>query len=156
MKGLKVLSLCGGVETGLLALQELGIPVNVEEKYYIDKPYEPVNMDKRVCTMIIENNLEMCRRVYNPGFKMCTLTCISGGGQQKKVFDNGRPRKLTEIEYERLQGVPDNFTNVEMNGRKISYSKRCSLMGNGWNFPTVKHILSGLKADENGVSTENN
>ena len=118
---------------------------DVEEKYYINKPYEPVDMNKRVCTMIIENNLEMCRRVYNSAFKMCTLTCISGGGQQKKVFDNGRPRKLTEIEYERLQGLPDNFTNVEVNGRKISYSKRCSLMGNGWNEPTIEHIFRGLK-----------
>ena len=42
----------------------------------------------------------------------------------KKVLDHGRPRKLTELEYERLQGLPDNYTNVEVNGRKISYTKK--------------------------------
>lgn len=120
---------------------------DVGEKYFVNKPFDPINLDKRVCTMIQENNLEMCRRVYNPKFKMCTLTCISGGGQQKKVLDNGRPRKLTEIEYERCQGMPDDYTNVKVNGRPLSYSKRCSLMGNGWNEPTIRHILSGIKEE---------
>lgn len=60
-------------------------------------------------------------------------------------MDNGRPRKLTEVEYERLQGLPDNFTDVEVNGRRLSYSKRCSLCGNGWTMPVIKHILSGIR-----------
>ena len=42
--------------------------------------------------------------------------------------------------------VPDNFTKVQLNGRWLSYSKRCSLMGNGWNEPTVEWILSGLNS----------
>ena len=28
----------------------------------------------------------------------------------KKVYDNGRCRKLTPLEYERLQTLPDNYT----------------------------------------------
>lgn len=118
---------------------------NVNNKYFINKPFDEINMDKRVCTMIQEKNLEMCRRVYNPEFKICTLTCISGGGQDKKVIDNGRPRKLTEIEYERAQGLPDDYTKVKLNNRVISYTKRCSLCGNGWNLPTIQHIFKGLK-----------
>lgn len=50
-----------------------------------------------------------------------------------------------ENEYERLQGLPDNFTNVTVNNRKLNYSKRCSLMGNGWNEPTVEWIFSFMK-----------
>lgn len=88
--------------------------------------------------------MEMNRRIYNPDFKCCTLTCINGGYHEKKVLDNGKPRKLTPIEYERLQGIPDDFTNIDLNGRKISYTKRCSLMGNAWNEPTIEHIFSGL------------
>lgn len=36
--GLKVLSICGGLETGLLALKELGIPVDEYHTYEIFKP----------------------------------------------------------------------------------------------------------------------
>mgnify|MGYP002250449493 CR=1 FL=1 len=74
---------------------------------------------------------------------------MSGGSQAKNVLDNDSPRKLTEIEYERLQGLPDNFTKVQLNGHYLSYSKRCSLMGNGWNEPTVAWILSGLREQTN-------
>lgn len=118
---------------------------DVDEKYFYKKDFEILDMNKKACAELKVNTTEMCKRIYNPNFKMATLTCISGGYQEKKVLDNGRPRKLTEIEYERLQGVPDNFTNVELNGRKISYSKRCSLMGNAWNEPTIEHIFKGLK-----------
>lgn len=117
----------------------------VDVKYFYKKDFKIIDMSKRVCGELIVNTTEMCRRIYNPKFKCCTLTCISGGYQEKKVMDYGRPRKLTEIEYERLQGLPDGYTDVKLNGRSLSYGKRCSLMGNGWNEPTIEWILSGLK-----------
>ena len=118
---------------------------DVDEKYFYKKDFEILDMGKKVCAELKVNTTEMCKRIYNPDFKMATLTCVSGGYQEKKVLDNGRPRKLTEIEYERLQGVPDNFTNVLVNDRKIPYTKRCSLMGNAWNEPTIEHIFRRLK-----------
>lgn len=118
---------------------------NVDEKYFYKKDFEITDMSKRVCAELKVNNMEMNRRIYNPKFKCCTLTCINGGYHEKKVIDCGRPRKLTAIEYERLQGLPDNYTSVLVNGKNLSYSKRCSLMGNGWNEPTIEWILSGLK-----------
>ena len=117
----------------------------VDEKYFYKKDFEILDMNKRVCAELKVNTMEMNRRIYNPEFKCCTLTCINGGYHEKSVMDHGRPRKLTEIEYERLQGLPDNFTNVEVNGRKLSYSKRCSLMGNGWTEPVIEWILKGIK-----------
>lgn len=117
---------------------------DVCEKYFYKKDFEILDMNKRVCAELKVNTMQMCRRIYNPKFKCCTLTCIGGGYNEKKVLDNGRPRKLTEVEYERLQGLPDNFTKVQLNGRWLSYSKRCSLMGNAWNEPTIEWILSGL------------
>ena len=102
-------------------------------------------MNKRVCAELKVNTMEMNRRIYNPEFKCCTLTCVNGGYQEKSVMDHGRPRKLTEIEYERLQGLPDNFTKVKVNGRYLPYSKRCSLMGNGWTEPVIEWILKGIK-----------
>ena len=131
-------------EESSLVLQDVMENI-VDEKYFYKKDFRVINMEKRVCGELLVNTTEMCRRIYNPRFKCSTLTCVSGGYQEKKVMDNGRPRKLTEIEYERLQGLPDGYTDVNVNGRKLSYSKRCSLMGNGWNEPTVEWILSGLK-----------
>lgn len=118
---------------------------NVSEKYYYKKNFSEPDMSKKVCSLLDIKTMEMNKRIYNPDFKCGTLLCINGGYHDRKVMDNGRPRKLTEIEYERLQGLPDNFTNVELNGKKLSYTKRCSLCGNGWTLPVIKHILSGLK-----------
>ena len=125
-------------------LQDIMEP-KVDEKYFYDKLFHGVDMKKRVCATLDVNTMEMNKRIYNPQFKCCTLTCINGGYHEKKVMDNGRPRKLTELEYERLQGLPDGYTDIELNGRRLSYSKRCSLCGNGWNLPTVKYILQKLK-----------
>ena len=118
---------------------------NVNEKYFYKKDFKIIDMNKRVCAELKVNTMEMLRRIYNPEFKCCTLTCVNGGYHIKSVMDHGRPRKLTPIEYERLQGLPDGYTDVSVNGRKLSDTKRYSLMGNGWNEPTVEWILSGLK-----------
>lgn len=118
---------------------------NVPEKYFYKKNFSEPDMSKKVCSILEVNTMEMNKRIYNPDFKCCTLTCINGGYHEKSIMDGGRPRKLTEVEYERLQGLPDNYTNVELNGRKLSYTKRCSLCGNGWTLPVIKHILGSLK-----------
>ena len=124
---------------------------NVNEKYFYKKEFKILDMNKRICAELNINTMEMNKRVYNPNFKCCTLTCVNGGYHEKKVMDCGKPRKLTPIEYERLQGLPDGYTDVLINGRKISDTKRYSLMGNGWNEPTVEWIFSFMKEkqDEN-------
>ena len=118
---------------------------NVDGKYFYKKDFKILDMNKRICAELNVNTMEMNKRVYNPNFKCCTLTCVNGGYHEKKVMDCGKPRKLTPIEYERLQGLPDGYTDVLINGRKISDTKRYSLMGNGWNEPTVEWIFSFMK-----------
>lgn len=120
---------------------------NVDKKYFYNKDFDILDLNKKVCASLKVNTMEMNRRIYNPDYKCCTLTCINGGYHHKKVLDDGKPRKLTEIEYERLQGLPDNFTQVEINGKVISSTKRYSLCGNGWNLPTIIHIFKGLKQE---------
>lgn len=55
-----------------------------------------------MCATLHINGHDILKRVYNPKFKSATLTACRGGNLQKKVFQNGRCRKLTPLEYERL------------------------------------------------------
>lgn len=48
-------------------------------------------------------------------------------------------RKLTPIECERLQTVPDNFT------ASVSNTRRYKMLGNGWTVDVISHILSHIR-----------
>tara|TARA_R110000764_G_scaffold11467_1_gene34396 strand:+ start:101 stop:1057 length:957 start_codon:yes stop_codon:yes gene_type:complete len=50
-------------------------------------------------------------------------------------------RKLTPIECERLQTVPDNYTN------HVSNTQRYKMLGNGWTIEVIAHILKGVLND---------
>ena len=66
------------------------------------------------------------------------MTAVTGGNHQKKVYIDGRCRKLTPIEYERLQTLPDNYT------AGIADGKRYTACGNGWTVNVIAHILQGI------------
>tara|TARA_Y100000004_G_scaffold17405_2_gene17970 strand:+ start:217 stop:1347 length:1131 start_codon:yes stop_codon:yes gene_type:complete len=51
-------------------------------------------------------------------------------------------RKLTPLECERLQGLPDNYTN------HVSKTQRYKMLGNGFNVPTIRHIIKDLPLHE--------
>ena len=48
-------------------------------------------------------------------------------------------RKLTPLECERLQTLPDSYTDG------VSNSQRYKMLGNGWTVDVISHILKGLK-----------
>lgn len=72
---------------------------------------------------------------FNEGDKFYTLTAQDKHG----VLVEGYIRKLTPIECERLQTLPDNYTSG------ISDSQRYKALGNGWTVDVIAHILKGLK-----------
>ena len=111
---------------------------DVPEKDYYDKPYIFHGEDKKVIATLQVNTHDMLKRVYNPQFKCATLTCVNGGYQEKKVWDQGRIRKISPVEYERLQTLPDGFTEG------YSDNVRRTLCGNGWTKEVIKHIFKGL------------
>ena len=124
-----------------LVLKDI-MQVNVEEKYFYNYPLTNIDMSKQVCAIMEYKNHQMHKRIFNPNFKCHTLTTCGGGNTQKKVLDGGRARKLTPLEYERLQTLPDNYTNCVADGH------RYSAIGNGWTVNVIAHILKGLKAVE--------
>ena len=48
-------------------------------------------------------------------------------------------RKLTPLECERLQTVPDDYTN------HVSNTQRYKMLGNGWTVAVIKHIYKNIK-----------
>lgn len=111
----------------------------VDEKYYYNYPLENIDMSKQVCAKMIYKNNEMHKRIFNPKFKCHTLTTCNGGNTQKKVLINGRARKLTPLEYERLQGLPDGYTDG------VANTHRYNTLGNGWTVDVITHIFKQLK-----------
>ena len=112
---------------------------NVPEKYFYNYPLEGMDMNRKVCAHMVHNNLEMHRRVFNPDHKVGCLTAVCGGNQQRKVLDGDRARKLTPVEYERLQGLPDEYTAGVCDGQ------RYKAIGNGWTVDVIAHIFTSLK-----------
>lgn len=60
------------------------------------------------------------------------------------VTDGGRLRKLTPVEYERLQTVPDNYTGC------VKDTDRYEMLGNGWTVDVIAHIFKGIKDEYKG------
>ena len=118
------------------------IVLNAEDvpyKYWYDKDFIYNGDDKKVqCRLNIKGHRQM-KEVYNLNGKCNTLTCDGNGGNlQKKVFQDGRCRKLMPIEYERLQTLPDDYTSC------VSDSRRYTAVGNGWTVDVIAHILKGI------------
>lgn len=72
---------------------------------------------------------------FNEGNKFYALTAQDQHG----VLIEGYIRKLTPIECERLQTLPDNYTEG------VSTTQRYKMLGNGWTVDVIAHILKMLK-----------
>ena len=125
-------------EESPLVLKDIMIH-NPDEKLFYKQDFEFHGWDKKQIATLNLKCHDIGKRVYNPNMKCATLTAVTGGYQEKKVYDNGRCRKLTPLEYERLQGMKDNYTEG------IAKSKRYCACGDGWTIPVIAHILKGLK-----------
>lgn len=80
-------------------------------------------------------------RVYSPEGKSTTLSALGGGRGAKTGLYAVKDfvRKLTPVECERLQGLPDNYTEG------VSNTQRYKCLGNAFNVDVVAHILSFIK-----------
>ena len=107
-----------------------------------------VQKDSLVCTPVRVGHYGkggQGQRIYSVVGKSVTLSA-NGGGQGAKtgLYKIDLPdgdyviRKLTPVEAERLQTLPDNYT------AGISNTQRYKCIGNGWTVDVIAHILGGL------------
>jgi len=64
--------------------------------------------------------------------------CLTTVTKDSILVENMSWRKLTPLECERLQTVPDGYTEG------VSNTQRYKMLGNGWTVDVIVHILKGL------------
>jgi DNA (cytosine-5)-methyltransferase 3A len=89
----------------------------------------------------IGNSNGQANRVYDLNGKSVTLSSNGGGlGAKTGLYQvEQRIRKLTAIEAERLQGLPDDYT------AGIPKTHRYKCLGNAFNADVVAHIFRAIE-----------
>ena len=111
---------------------------NSRMNFWYDESFT-LHKGQRVVAILDINGHDILKRVYDPSYKSPTLTGCTGGNHQKKVLQEGKPRKLTPVEYERLQTVPDGYTEA------VSNTRRYDMLGSGFTVDVICHLLKPLK-----------
>lgn len=101
--------------------------VIVEDKYF---------MNERQIAGVMKSNY----RDRKPMDINRKSNCLKVGGDIKRIINQEKKwRYLTPIECERLQTVPDNYTDG------VSNTQRYKMLGNGWTVDVISHIFQNLK-----------
>ena len=80
------------------------------------------------------------RRQKEPGEPSFTLDTLGGQG----VTLEGKIRRLTPTECERLQGFPDGWTKFNCEGELVVDSQRYKCLGNAVTVNVIEHLMSKL------------
>jgi len=120
---------------------------NIEDKFFIkgdviyDTPCFDLNKNN-ICNPIKDKSNKgwhFEQNVYTEDSKTRSLKAGGGSGNIPKILINGIIRKLTPLECERLQTLPNNYT------ANVSNSRRYMGIGNGWTVDVIAHIFKELK-----------
>ena len=129
-------NICQPTDKGIVIKNIIQVAEDVPDKYWYEKEFiYNGDFEKVQCTLIMKGHRHM-KEVYNQSGKCSTLTTCGGGNLQKKVYQDGKCRKFTPLEYERLQTLPEWYTEG------IADTHRYSAIGNGWTVDVIAHILS--------------
>ena len=126
-------------------------------KMYFEKSRRQVVFNHKGCRQVGEADLkgyDIIKRVYSRHGKSPTLTTMQGGWRMPKVeTDKLHWRALTPLECERLQTLPDGWTQYGEFDHKYGYlgeikpisnSQRYKMIGNGFTRAVISHILEGV------------
>lgn len=97
----------------------------------------------KVYNQLNPNYKSQANTIYNENDKSPTLCAGTHGyalGYIKRGTESDfRIRRFTPIECERLQTVPDNYTEG------VSNTQRYKMLGNGWTVDVIAHIFKNIK-----------
>jgi len=85
-----------------------------------------------------KRKLDALRTIVSPE----SFTITTNTTHPKNHYLNESRTKMTRLqpnELERLQGVPERYTDY------VSKTRRHHMLGNGWTVPVIAHILEGIK-----------
>jgi len=138
----------GAQSNGMTCVKMVGrrLDENGLRKDYSDNPVkqilEPAPEGKSNCLTTVEKDNLIFNRSGHPKKEQLKAACLtvagnSGGNHSDMDLINCRSalRRLTPIECERLQTVPDNYTNF------VSDTQRYKMLGNGWTVDVITHIF---------------
>ena len=141
--------------------RQLKVSIDEKENYYqmnregaypnqqqdrIRKPEKPSNTLTATQSSIPKVVLKQRPRGANKGGvrgldeKSPTVT-ISSWETNHHIVKGIHYRQLTPIECERLQTLPDNYTEG------VSKTQRFKMIGNGWTIEVIKHILKNMEVN---------
>lgn len=121
-----------------LVLQDI-LDKEVDESFYYTQGFDFYGEEKKVAATLHIKGHDILKRVNSRYFKSPTLTSCRGGNLQKKVYDNGRCRKLTPNEYRKLQTIPNWYI------MDVAKSHIYNMCGDGWTIEVIKHIFKGIQ-----------
>jgi site-specific DNA-cytosine methylase len=81
----------------------------------------------------------------DPVVSMCLTARGDAGWNCTYVTRNGEITRLTPLEWEKLQGVPENYTDC------VENKHRYHALGNGWTVDVIAHIFSFLPRNEQAI-----
>ncbi|WP_100924069.1 DNA cytosine methyltransferase [Tenacibaculum sp. SZ-18] len=98
---------------------------------------------------VTRGNSQGARIYETSGTSSCLNSGGGGLGAKTGLYDvDNKIRRLTEIECERLQGFPDDWTKFGVYDgvlKEISKTQRYKMLGNAVSVPVVKEIAERLK-----------
>lgn len=109
------------------------------------KSIETISQMVGVEPILINSNLVSGQNTVKKGYASidpikanCITARSDASWNSNYVTRNDEITKLTPVEYERLQTVPDNYTSG------VSNSQRYKMLGNGWTVDVIAHILKDI------------
>ena len=95
--------------------------------------YEPSNEGLKSIQLGMSKEWGNCESDKGKSYTLCKA------GVHGVKYKTGRIRRLTPIECERLQTVPEGYTEG------VSNTQRYKMLGNGWTVDVIKHILRNIE-----------